>query len=227
MPSSRSGAVKRPKVKLAPKLMPAQARSSETYEHLLHVAAQVLAEVGFEKLTTNLVCERAKLSPPALYRYFPNKYALLHELGRRLMEQQNALIAESLTPDAFRGTTGQLNEALTTLLLATFQVTRETTGGIWIMRALRAIPVLQEVRLASAREVVAQVTAQLAEAFPGADPEQMKLFSRVADSMAYAALEMLFDDPTLDPMAVMQVVAASMASQVERLASSPKKTSKR
>ncbi|XRD81615.1 TetR/AcrR family transcriptional regulator [Dyella halodurans] len=207
--------------------MPAQARSSETYEHLLHVAAQVLAEVGFEKLTTNLVCERAKLSPPALYRYFPNKYALLHELGRRLMEQQNALIAESLTPDAFRGTTGQLNEALTTLLLATFQVTRETTGGIWIMRALRAIPVLQEVRLASAREVVAQVTAQLAEAFPGADPEQMKLFSRVADSMAYAALEMLFDDPTLDPMAVMQVVAASMASQVERLASSPKKTSKR
>lgn len=226
MPSSRSGAVKRPKVNLVPNLMPAQSRSAETYEHLLDVAAQVLADVGFEKLTTNLVCERAKLSPPALYRYFPNKYALLHELGRRLMERQNALIAESLTPAAFRGTTEQLEQALTTLLLETFRVTRETTGGIWVMRALRAIPVLQEVRLASAREVATQVTAQLTEVFPDADPNQLELFSRVADSMAYAALEMLFDDPSLDPTAVMQVVAASMASQVERVAVPPTKKKK-
>ena len=30
-------------------------------------------EVGIERLSTNLVCERAGLTPPALYRYYPNK----------------------------------------------------------------------------------------------------------------------------------------------------------
>jgi AcrR family transcriptional regulator len=52
---------KLPKLALAPKMVPAQSRAAETYEHLLEVTAQVLAEVGFELLTTNLVCERAKL----------------------------------------------------------------------------------------------------------------------------------------------------------------------
>ena len=46
-----------------------------------------VSDVGIERLSTNLVCERAGLTPPALYRYFPNKYALLSELGQRLMQQ--------------------------------------------------------------------------------------------------------------------------------------------
>ncbi len=211
-------ATKRPKVKLAPNAMPAQSRSAETFEHLLDVTAQVLADVGFEKLTTNLVCERAKLSPPALYRYFPNKYALLHELGRRLMDRQNALIGRWLTPEIYRGPREAHEKALTGLLLETYQVTRETTGGIWIMRALRAIPMLHEVRLASARVVTAQTTEQLAAVFPEADKSQLEIMSRVADSMAYAGLELLFDDPSLDATAVMQLIAANLANQVERLA---------
>jgi len=209
-------AAKRPKLALAPKVTPAQSRAAETYEHLLTVTAQVLAEVGFEQLSTNLVCQRAGLSPPALYRYFPNKYALLHELGLRLMHRQNALIAQWLTPAAFASAT-QLENALTGLLLETYEVTRKTTGGIWIMRALRAIPFLQDVRLESATEVATQATARLSEAFPGAPVRELQLIGRVADSMAFAALEMLFDDPALDAPAVMRLVAGSLASNIRRL----------
>ncbi|XRD86220.1 TetR/AcrR family transcriptional regulator [Dyella acidisoli] len=201
---------------MSPKVVPAQSRAAETYEHLLTVTAQVLADVGFELLTTNLVCERAKLSPPALYRYFPNKYAMLHELGLRLMQKQNALIPQWLTPAAFKSAK-KLEDAITGLLLETYKVTRETTGGIWIMRALRAIPMLQDVRLESAKVVASQVTARLSEAFPKSAQEDLELISRVADSMSYAALEMLFDDPLLDSSAVMRLVAASLASHVARL----------
>jgi len=215
-PSRTRRVAKRPKLALRPKVMPAQSRAAETYEHLLDVAAQVLADVGFELLTTNLVCERAKLSPPALYRYFPNKYAMLHELGLRLMQKQNALIAQWLKPAAF-GSAKKLEDAVTELLLETYRVTRETTGGIWIMRALRAIPMLQDVRLESAQEVASQVTAQLRKAFPKAAKEDLELISRVADSMSYAALEMLFDDPSLDAPSVMRLVAASLACHIPRL----------
>ena len=207
---------KRPKLALSPKVKPAQSRAAETYEQLLTVTAQILADVGFELLTTNLVCERAKLSPPALYRYFPNKYALLHELGLRLMQKQNALIPQWLTPAAF-GSAKKLEDAITGLLLETYEVTRDTTGGIWIMRALRAIPMLQDVRLESAKEVATQVTAELRQAFPKAAKKDLELISRVADSMSYAALEMLFDDPSLDAPAVMRLVAVSLACHVPRL----------
>lgn len=207
---------KLPKLDLAPKVTPAQSRAAETYEQLLDVTAQVLAEVGFEQLSTNLVCQRAGLSPPALYRYFPNKYALLHELGLRLMHRQNALIEQWLTPAAFASPT-QLEDALTGLLLETYEVTRQATGGIWIMRALRAIPMLQDVRLESASDVAAQATARLHEAFPDFPVSELQLISRVADSMSFAALEMLFDDPSLDATAVMRLVAASLASNVARL----------
>ena len=206
----------RPQPALSPVGKPAQARAAETYEQLLTVTAQILADVGFELLTTNLVCERAKLSPPALYRYFPNKYALLHELGLRLMQKQNALIPQWLTPAAF-GSAKKLEDAITGLLLETYEVTRDTTGGIWIMRALRAIPMLQDVRLESAKEVATQVTAELRQAFPKAAKKDLELISRVADSMSYAALEMLFDDPSLDAPAVMRLVAVSLACHVPRL----------
>lgn len=215
-PSRPRRAAKRPKLALSPKVKPAQSRAAETYEQLLTVTAQVLADVGFELLTTNLVCERAKLSPPALYRYFPNKYALLHELGLRLMQKQNALIPQWLTPAAF-GSAKKLEDAITRLLLKTYDVTRETIAGIWIMRALRAIPMLQDVRLESAKEVATQVTTQLRQAFPKAAQEDLELISRVADAMSYAALEMLFDDPSLDAESVMRLVAASLASHVARL----------
>ncbi|HET6553072.1 MAG TPA: TetR/AcrR family transcriptional regulator [Dyella sp.] len=208
-------------LELAPKLRPAQSRAAETYEHLLGVTAQILTEVGFERLSTNMVCERAGLSPPALYRYFPNKYALLHELGRRLMEQQNALITHWLTPAVFHGDIRTLEQALTGLLLETYRVTQQTQGGMWILRALRAVPALQDVRLASAREVTSQVALRLARVFPRIDVAQLELISRVADGMAYAALEMLFDDPALDPLAVMGIVAATLASYFDRLRAVP------
>ena len=68
---------------------PRQKRSAQTFELILDTAASLLEEVGLDKLNTNLICERAGLTPPALYRYFPNKYAIMEELGRRLMKAQN------------------------------------------------------------------------------------------------------------------------------------------
>src|SRR5512140_477796 len=137
------------KPSLVAKKQPAQKRATETYEHILEVAAQMLEDVGIERLSTNMVCERAGLTPPALYRYFPNKYALLSELGQRLMQRQNELIPRWITPEVLAGTTADLEQALAGLLLDTYRVTKRTPGGVWILRALRAVPSLLKVRLDS------------------------------------------------------------------------------
>ncbi|MBV8684596.1 MAG: TetR family transcriptional regulator, partial [Caulobacteraceae bacterium] len=47
------------------KSLPSRRRGKDTFESILATAGVLLAEVGFERLTTNLVCERAGLTPPA------------------------------------------------------------------------------------------------------------------------------------------------------------------
>ena len=201
---------------LATKKQPAQQRATDTYERILEVTAQTLADVGIERLSTNLVCERAGLTPPALYRYFPNKYALLSELGQRLMQAQNERVGDWITPEALGGTAQDLELALEGLILATHEATAQTQGGVWIMRALRAVPALQEVRLASHAAVTREQAQMLASALPGADAAELQLVSRIVVELIYATVEMLFDEP-LDAAAVARTVAGMIASHLGRV----------
>ena len=55
---------------LAERRPPQQDRARQTRERLLDVAGELLAEVGIERISTNMIAARAGLTPPALYRYF-------------------------------------------------------------------------------------------------------------------------------------------------------------
>jgi AcrR family transcriptional regulator len=207
---------RKPLPSLEAKKQPAQQRSAETYERILEVTAHTLADVGIERLSTNLVCERAGLSPPALYRYFPNKYALLSELGQRLMQRQNDRVGRWITPEVFNGPLGALEHALEGLILDTHEATAQTVGGVWIMRALRAVPALQAVRLASHAEVTREQSRLLALALPQAPAGQITLVSRIVVELIYATVEMLFDE-VLDAREVARTVAGMLASHMARL----------
>src|ERR1700761_3371346 len=71
-----------------PKDPPLSGKPLETYEKLIRAAGELLGEVGFEKLTTNAICAKAGLTPPALYRYFKDKYEVLEALARKLLQNQ-------------------------------------------------------------------------------------------------------------------------------------------
>jgi AcrR family transcriptional regulator len=204
---------------LETKVQPAQKRASETYELLLDAAAKTLEDLGIERLSTNLVAERAGVTPPALYRYFPNKYALLSELGKRLMQRQNECVARWISPDVLAGGAATLEPALAGLLLDTYNVTRKVEGGVWIMRALRAVPALQDVRLGSHATVTAAQVQVLAQALPHVSRAELQLVSRIVVELIYAAVEMLFDEK-LPPKAVARIVAGMLSSHLDRIASS-------
>ncbi|OPA89434.1 TetR family transcriptional regulator [Pseudomonas fluorescens] len=199
---------------------PAQQRSTETYERILVATAQTLCDVGIERLSTNLVCECAGLTPPALYRYFPNKYALLSVLGERLLEKQNGLIDNWITPQLLSGPPEALESALAELILDTYRVTQATLGGMWILKGLRAVPALEHVRLDSHRKVSAAQAQILAAIFPQADPQQLATAARVAVEMIHATIELLFDE-SLDPKNVCAMVASMIVSHLDRLAPAP------
>ncbi|MCU1546146.1 MAG: TetR/AcrR family transcriptional regulator [Homoserinimonas sp.] len=62
---------------------PVQARSTARLSRLLDAAAEVIDEIGFERLTTAMVAERAGASIGTVYRYFPDRIAVLQSLSMR------------------------------------------------------------------------------------------------------------------------------------------------
>ena len=97
-------------VELNTKTEPSQDRAKNTFEEILSITGDLLVEVGFERLSTNLICKRAGITPPALYRYFPNKYAILKELGDRLMKVQDDVVIKWV--DSGGLDTGSLEEEI-------------------------------------------------------------------------------------------------------------------
>lgn len=65
---------------LQPRNIPVQKRSEKTVAQILKVSAELLDEVGFDRFNTNLLAERADLRVATVYRYFPNKLAILSAL---------------------------------------------------------------------------------------------------------------------------------------------------
>ncbi|MGN8050460.1 TetR family transcriptional regulator [Curtobacterium sp. 22159] len=66
---------------------PVQARSSARLAGLLDAAAGVIDEIGFERLTTAMVAERAGASIGTVYRYFPDRIAVVEALAIRCTQR--------------------------------------------------------------------------------------------------------------------------------------------
>ena len=65
---------------------PVQARSTARLTALLDAAAAAIDELGYERLTTAMVAERAGASIGTVYRYFPDRIAVLQALSSRNLD---------------------------------------------------------------------------------------------------------------------------------------------
>jgi AcrR family transcriptional regulator len=172
---------------------PKQERAMQTRERLLDVAGGLLGEVGIERISTNLICARAGVTPPALYRYFKDKYAVLEALGRRLMDRQNEVLFAWLDRHAPNGLTA-LAEHTEDLLRATADVTAAEPGAIWTLRALRAVPQLAHVRIESHRMVTDRMVKAYAPLVPELPKKVLWRRVRISIEFGFAADEMLNEE---------------------------------
>lgn len=82
---------------------PSQKRSKSTVDDISEAAIQLLNTTGDSKFTTNHVAERAGVSIGSLYRYFPDKGAILRHIVRREIKKMRtkalALITDSEASD--------------------------------------------------------------------------------------------------------------------------------
>jgi len=82
-------------MRLEPRKRPMQRRSQATVSAMLEASIQVLVAVGYHRLTTTRVAERAGVSVGTLYQYFPNKQALMVATAGRHLDAVVAAVAQS------------------------------------------------------------------------------------------------------------------------------------
>ena len=66
---------------------PRQLRSRERVELVLSATKKILAEQGYSKLTLAAVCDIANVKQTSIYRYWPNKEALLTSIADAFQEE--------------------------------------------------------------------------------------------------------------------------------------------
>lgn len=95
---------------------PVQARSTARLASLLDAAAQAIHEIGYERLTTAMVSERAGASIGTVYRYFPDRIAVLQSLAARNAERLTERMLTEFRAERHRDWHAALSAALATLV---------------------------------------------------------------------------------------------------------------
>jgi AcrR family transcriptional regulator len=193
MPTAKSA--KRKPRKPALRAAPIQERAVQTRDRLLDIAGELLGEVGIERISTNMIAAHAGVSPAALYRYFKDKYAVLEALGRRLMDRQNAVLFAWLEEN--KHSLEALAAGTEDLLRATTEVTDSEPGGVWIERAMRAVPQLAHVRVESHREVTDAMLEVYSPLLPKVNKRALWRRLRMTVEYGYAIDEMLHEEDRL------------------------------
>ena len=202
----------RRQVELLEKNRPRQERAKRTYESILAAAAELLVEVGVERISTNLIAERAGITVPALYRYFPNKYAVINALGAQLMDRQNQAFQDWFDTHVPGGGPQGLLANAYELLRSTYDVTLDQHGGLEISQALRAVGPLQELRLTSHNLMASQFALILSEVLGEPVSDDLTRRARVTIETGYSLVEMALENPPEQAQSILEESALVLQS---------------
>jgi AcrR family transcriptional regulator len=128
---------------LSPRVRPVQARAKQTVDLILDNAAVLLDEVGIDAFNTNLLAERAGVAVRSVYRYYPNKLAVIVGLAERQASEWQAMLAQLMLPLADPDKSAC--DAWDAVLDAYVAYLDAKQGRSAMHRAMQALPQLSEV----------------------------------------------------------------------------------
>ena len=131
-------------------VQPQQRRARQTRQRILDATLELLEESGIEKISTNLIASRAGVNIASLYKYFPDKHAILHELAQSFGQQQSDLICAYLASIDIESS---IESVCGGLVDAVIEGTRGGKALVQLQRSLIASPELLEAYRATNHEI--------------------------------------------------------------------------
>ncbi|HAD09958.1 MAG TPA: hypothetical protein DCF62_10770 [Porticoccaceae bacterium] len=148
---------------------PEQLRARKTLDDILSAAKVLIGERGTEGFSMTELAQHAGLSKPALYRYFPNKKAILVELTQSVFEENRHLVARHLAATR----SGKEKEVLVKTLTAYCSVHTGEPYRRHLRAAMSADPDLVELDLADSEHNARQATQALHPFFPTIEKDEL------------------------------------------------------
>ncbi len=198
------------------RVAPRQARARETVAHILDTAAELLDEVGVDGFNTNRLAERAGVRVRTVYRYFPNKTAVIVALAERVMAEWEA----HALPELERMGTGPgrdwraEHEAATRGLIEALE---RVPGYTAIRRAMRAVPELHAIDQADNVRLAAAHARGLRRLAPELSPARARRAARCLVESAAAVLDVAFEGSRAEGKAMVDELIAMQAAYLETL----------
>lgn len=138
-------------------------------------AAELLDEVGWEGFNTNRLAEKAGCRVSTIYRYFPDKLALVTVLAECVTAVWHAqLITMEQELDGQRALQDVWNE----YLMKFVATVRETPGALAIRKAMRVVPELQVIDDVDSARLSVFLTKILGRCFPHLSPARARAAAR-------------------------------------------------
>jgi AcrR family transcriptional regulator len=178
---------------LARRRQPVQERARHTVEQILDTAAALLEEAGVEAFNTNVLADRAAVRVRTVYRYFPNKLAVITAVAERLAHEWDSWF------DRFQALADPNSDwrALWVAYVDAFVGgIRKVPGGLAIRRAMRALPELQAIDRQDNERLARQLAVALSRRGIGLPRRRLNLMSRILVETAVTVLDLaLFEPP--------------------------------
>jgi AcrR family transcriptional regulator len=174
---------------------PMQRRSVERVQRMLDAAQELVAENGYDALTTTLIAERADVSIGSLYQFFPDKQAVVRAVALRNLERFSERLSAMVAGQQF----GDWWDVVSAVIDEYVAMHHEVPG----FRTIRFGDVADLHLLDPERDndtVVADRLVELVNELTGVEPTEdvrldMVIAVKIADSLTRFAFER---DPTGD-----------------------------
>jgi AcrR family transcriptional regulator len=186
-------------------------------QRILEVSAQLLEEVGIEGFNTNLLAERAGLGTRAIYRYFPNKFAILVAMAEGLRATERAWIGNLREP----ASDGDWRQAVARAIDGHFEAASRQPGYAALRAAALAIPELRESDSLENRALAQDLAAGLTTLGVTLDPERMRALCKTIMESSNRMLDIALQSPRDEAALLVRELKLMITSLLENYIPDP------
>ncbi|MBW2315286.1 MAG: TetR/AcrR family transcriptional regulator [Deltaproteobacteria bacterium] len=191
---------------LFPRKRPTQARAQERVRLILDAAREIAKCEPIESVTTTAIAERAGLPVGSLYQYFPNRLAILAEVGRGVLREIDDATVARLRASASVPWESAV-DAVIDGTLASHQAHDDTKA---LFRTLVATPELSSLADESNRRLAGALSRHPALAHSGLPRAEVQQIARVVIQAGDAVQHLVLGAGT-------ETEAAAMATEMKKL----------
>lgn len=170
--------------------MPQQARARKTVELLLDVAGQLLCEQGWNGFNTNLLAERAGCRVATVYRYFPDKLAIITTLAQRTVANWDSAFSDF---DESLRQSGDLRTVWPLYLDRFVGILQNSPDARAVRKAMQAVPSLRALDQADNARLAELMAQSLIDHIPQMALSDARISARLLIETAVTMIDLAMD----------------------------------